>query len=168
MSTEPEDTEEQPPAFAEYEVTVANLGTVTVIDPEGEPGYRVRLPQAAPYHGQVTAYAAASGDPCEANAAADIAAALAAPVVAPVPESISRAEFVIAARRVLGITEGAIFALISQLPAGEEQETARDLWENAREFRRSNRFIAALAALNGNTPEQLDEVFRVGAALELD
>lgn len=89
-------------------------------------------------------------------------------VPVPVPTEISRAEFVIAIRRVLGLSEGTVFALISQLPAGEMQETARDLWENAGVFRRNNSFLAALAALNGNTPEQLDEVFRVGDALNLD
>lgn len=95
-----------------------------------------------------------------------IAAALDAP--AQVPQVISRAEFVIACRRVLGLTEGGIHALISQLPAGEQQETARDLWENAREFRRTNSFLAALAALNGNTEADIDEVFRAGAGLDLD
>jgi len=58
--------------FAEYSLEIPALGLVTVVDPEGEPGYRVRLPD-----GQVTAYPAASGEPCEENAAADIAAALA-------------------------------------------------------------------------------------------
>lgn len=169
MSDEPLDPPaEQPeepavPAWPEYSVTVEPLGPVTVIDPEGEPGYRVRLAD-----GRVTAFPAHSGDPSEANAAADIAHAIAHPPPVPVPPVISRAEFIIAARRVLGITEGNVFALISQLPAGEPQETARDLFEHAREFRRSNSFMTALAQLNGNTSEQLDEVFRVGAALDLD
>ena len=145
--------------FQEYEVP----GIGTVIDPAGEPGYRVRLPD-----GQVTAYPAVSGQPSQENAAADIAAAIANPPPAPVPLVISRAEFVIAVRRVLGLTEGGIYAIISLLPEGEQRETARDLWENAREFRRDNSFLAALAQLNGNTPEQLDEVFRTGAALDLD
>jgi hypothetical protein len=72
MSTEPLPEELPPaePAFTEYEVP----GIGTVIDPQGEPGYRVRLPD-----GQVTAYPAANGTPCEANAAADIAAAIAIP-----------------------------------------------------------------------------------------
>jgi hypothetical protein len=71
MSTEPEViTEPEVPAFAEYEVP----GVGTVIDPQGEPGYRVRLPD-----GQVTAYPAASGNPSEANAASDIATAIATP-----------------------------------------------------------------------------------------
>lgn len=100
-----------------------------------------------------------------------LAAAIAASLVDPapaVPEVISRAEFVISLRRVLGLTEGGIYAIISMLPEGEQRETARDLWENAREFRRDNSFLAALAQLNGNTPAQLDEVFRTGAALDLD
>jgi len=56
--------------FSEYEVP----GVGTVIAPEGEPGYRVRTPD-----GRVIGFAAASGNPCEANAAADIAHALANP-----------------------------------------------------------------------------------------
>lgn len=60
--------------FESYTVAVAGLGTVTVIAPEGEPGYRCLLA-----NGQVTAFPAASGNPCEANAATDIEAALTAP-----------------------------------------------------------------------------------------
>jgi len=151
-------SDEQTP-FAEYELP----GIGTVIDPAGEPGYRVRLPD-----GQVTAYPAHSGAPSEANAPADIAHALANPPPPPVPAVVARSQFVIAARRVLGITEGTIYALISMLPAGEQQETARDLWENAREFRRDNTFLAALAQLNGTTPEQVDDVFRAAGAINLD
>lgn len=146
------------PQFQEYEVP----GIGTVIRHEGD-SYIVRLPD-----GRVVGYAAPAGTPFKANAAADIAATLANPPAAPVPEVISRAEFVIAARRVLGLTEGGIFAIISLLPAGEQRETARDLWENAREFRRHNSFLVTLAQLNGNTPAELDEVFRAGAALDLD
>lgn len=164
MSTEPESIEEEtPPAFAEYNVTVDGLGTVTVIDPEGEPGYRVRL-----LDGRVTAFAAVSGNPSPENAATDIAHAIANPPPPPVPAEISRARFVIAARRVLGVTEGAVFALISGLPAGEEQEMTRDLWENAVVFRRSNPFLGMLAQAGGYTSEQIDEVFRVGGALQID
>ena len=152
-------SEEIETPFEEYEVE----GVGIVIDPQGEPGYRVRLPD-----GQVTAFPAASGDPSPANAATDIAHAIASPAPVPVPPVITRAQFVIAARRVLGITEGTIFALISQLPAGEVQETARDLWENSREFKRENTFLNQLAALNGNTAAEIDEVFRVGNALNLD
>lgn len=77
MSDEPEIIEEEtPPSFVEYEVE----GVGTVIDPEGEPGYRVRLPD-----GQVTAYPAISGAPSEENAADDIAHAIANPVVLSAP-----------------------------------------------------------------------------------
>lgn len=101
-------------------------------------------------------------------------AALAAAIVgladqpSAVPSVLTRTQFVIAARRVLGITEGTVFALISQLPQGETQETARDLWVNAVEFHRDNTFLNTLAQLNGNASEQIDEVFRVGAALDLN
>lgn len=67
-------SEESPEPFQEYEVP----GVGTVIDPQGEPGYRVRLSD-----GRVTAYPAQSGDPSQANAATDIAYALANP--APMP-----------------------------------------------------------------------------------
>ena len=60
--------------FEEYEVA----GVGTVIDPQGEPGYRVRLPD-----GQVTAFPAVSGDPSPENAATDIAHAIANPPVIP-------------------------------------------------------------------------------------
>ena len=63
-------SEEIETPFEEYEVE----GVGTVIAPEGEPGYRVRLPD-----GQVTAFAAVSGAPSSENAAADIAHALANP-----------------------------------------------------------------------------------------
>lgn len=59
--------------FAEYEVP----GVGTVIDPEGEPGYRVRTAD-----GRVVGYPAQSGAPSEANAAADLAYAIANPVLA--------------------------------------------------------------------------------------
>lgn len=111
-------------------------------------------------------YWSGASEPTEADALAALQTPRTPP--APVPQIISRAEFIIAARRVIGLTEGAVFALLSQLPAGEQQETARDLWENAREFHRDNTFIAALAQLNGTTSEQIDEVFRTGANLNLD
>ena len=149
--------------FAEYKIAVATLGEITVIDPAGEPGYRVRLAD-----GQVTAFAAHSGDPSADNAVADIEHALAHPAPAPVPHVLPRSSFIVAIRRVLGITSDDVLAIIEQLPAGDQRDTARDLWANARSFYRSNSFVTALAALNGNTPAQLDEVFRVGATLNLD
>ena len=67
-------SEEIETPFEEYEVA----GVGIVIAPQGEPGYRVRLPD-----GQVTAFPAVSGDPSPANAASDIAHALANPPVIP-------------------------------------------------------------------------------------
>ncbi len=70
--------------FQEYEVD----GVGTVLEPLGEPGYRVRL-----LSGHVTGFAAQSGDPSEANAAADIAYALAnPPVQAPTQQEIFDAQ----------------------------------------------------------------------------
>jgi hypothetical protein len=86
----------------------------------------------------------------------------------PIPAYLSRARFVIAARKRLGLTEGAIFALISQIPDAEQQEDARDLWENAIEFRRTNPFIIALASMQGLTLEQVDDFFRYAQSLDLD
>ena len=52
--------------------TVAALGqSFTVLDPEGVAGYRLSCPSGA-----IIAIPAASGEPCEANAPADITAAL--------------------------------------------------------------------------------------------
>ena len=148
----------EPTPFQEY--AVPGFGTVI----RHEDGcYIVRMAD-----GRVVGFAAPGGSPVQANAAADIAATIANPPAAPVPVSISRAAFVIAARRVLGLTEGTIYALISQLPEGEQRETARDLYENALEFRRDNSLLVALAQLNGNTEEQVDEIFRTGATLALD
>jgi hypothetical protein len=111
-------------------------------------------------------YWSGAAEPTEADALSALTTPRTPP--APVPAVVARSQFVIAARRVLGLTEGGIYALISQLPEGEQRETARDLWENAREFRRDNTFLAALAQLNGTPPEQIDAVFRAAAEINLD
>lgn len=149
-----------PEPFQEYILIVPGLDLVTVIDPEGEPGYRVRL-----LNGQVTAFPAVSGEPSQSNALADITHALATPPPPAVPPAITPAQFMAAARKLLGITEGTIYALISAIPDNEAQDDARDLFERATRFRRDNPLIAALAAINGNTGEQIDGVFRLGATL---
>lgn len=111
-------------------------------------------------------YWSGAAEPSEADALDAVQTPRTPP--APVPAVVARSQFVIAARRVLGLTEGGIYALISQLPEGEQRETARDLWENARKFRRDNTFINALAQLNGTSPEQVDDVFRAAGAINLD
>jgi len=145
--------------FTEYSVTVPALGTVTILDPQGEPGYRVRLPS-----GEVTAFPAASSNPCEANAVADIEAALATPPPAPVPSELTRFRFIVALRRELGLDEGAVYALLSALPAGDLQDTARDGFENASVFKRTNPLLSALAQAGNYTSAQIDDLFRAGAA----
>lgn len=145
--------------FEEYDVP----GVGTVIAPEGEPGYRVRLPD-----GRVTAFPADSGQPSPENAEADIEHAIENPPPIPVPTVVSRARFLIAARRELALTEGAVFALISQIPDAEDQDTARDLFENATEFRRGNPMMAIVAGLGNYSESQIDEVFRAAAALQID
>lgn len=154
MSDEPEITEPEAPEFP-FDWMPLDVGNVEIVNWDGH-SYVDR-----------TGRTYWSGQEPSADDAAD---AVTTPRSVPpeVPQVISRSQFVIAARRVLGITEGDIFALISQLASGEVQETARDLWENAREFKRDNSMLAALATLNGNTAAQIDEVFRVGGALDLD
>lgn len=99
----------------------------------------------------------------------DIRAHLANPPApaAPVPAAISRARLIIAARRTLGLTEGAIYATISQIADPEQQETTRDLFECATEFRRHNAFIVTIATQLGLSAEQVDDFFRAAAALDL-
>lgn len=86
---------------------------------------------------------------------------------APVTAVLDRTRFIIAARRVLGLVDPGVRALIAQLPAGEAQATALDLWENSSEFHRDNTVLIGLAALGGYTAAQLDDVFRAGAAPDL-
>lgn len=57
-------------SFTPYSVTALGQ-TFGVVDPEGIAGYRIACPSGA-----IIAIPAASGEPCEANAAADIIAAL--------------------------------------------------------------------------------------------
>lgn len=155
---------EDPTPFEEYAVDVAGLGTVTVIDPAGEPGYRYRLPD-----GQVSACAAASGDPCQANAPADIAYALAHPAAPepPVPGIVGSGQ-IRAAMIASGIAadDAALDALIEGALAGAiadptERAIALTLWRNASDFKRDNAFIAAAQAALGKTSAEIDDLFRI-------
>lgn len=141
--------------FQEYELP----GVGTVIDPQGEPGYRVRLPS-----GEVTAYPAASGEPSPANAAADIAHAIANPPTLPVPAEVTRYRLIVALRREWAITEGALYALFTILETKEQRETARDAFENASVFKRAHPLLTAVAQLNGKTAAEMDDLFRAAAA----
>lgn len=140
---------ELPPAFVEYEVP--SVGTV--IAPEGEPGYRVRLPSGA-----VTAFPAHSGEPCEENAAADIAYAMANPSPAPVPASVTRRQLFLWLNA-QGITRA---ALRTQL-AGNEAALIE--LEEATEFERTHPLVAQLGAALGLDASEIDDAFRAASAL---
>jgi len=140
---------ELPPAFVEYEVE----GVGTVIAPEGEPGYRVRLPSGA-----VTAFPALSGEPCEDNAAADIAHALANPPPAPVPASVTRRQLFLWLN-----TQGITRTMLRAQLAGNEAALIE--LEEATEFQRSHPLVAQLGAALGLDSAQIDTAFRAAAAL---
>jgi hypothetical protein len=157
---------DEPAPFEEYTVEVPNLGTCTVIDPAGEPGYRYRLPD-----GQVSACSAASGDPCQANAAADIAYALAHPSMppSPVPAVVGSGQ-IRAAMIASGIAadDAALDALIEGALAGAiadatERAIALTLWRNASDFKRDNAFIAAAQLALGKSAAEIDDLFRLAA-----
>jgi hypothetical protein len=112
-------------------------------------------------NGQVEGYPA-NGEPSAENVAADLANPP-APVVA-VPQEISRPRFMIGMRKVLGLTEGAVFALISQIEDEETQEDVRDWFEHGTVFARSDHWLNLMAQAQGVTSAQLDQVFIVGAS----
>ncbi|MDP1581508.1 MAG: hypothetical protein Q8M02_14645 [Candidatus Didemnitutus sp.] len=84
----------------------------------------------------------------------------------PVPELITRPQFFVAARRVLGLSEDDLTALIDLLPAGEHRETARDFLRNSQTFRRAHPALVDLATLKGLTAAQLDDFFRYASSIE--
>lgn len=100
-------------------------------------------------------------------AVADLVSSPPPPPPDPVAPVLSRTQFVIAARRVLGLTDDVAMKLIGQLPDAEVRATALDLWENADEFHRDNKVLLGLAKMGGYTADQLDKVFRTGAAPDL-
>jgi hypothetical protein len=138
--------------FAEYTVEIQSLGLLTIIAPEGEPGYRVRLP-----NGQVTAYPAISGEPSEVNAASDIAYALANPPPAPVPQEVTPLQMRLA------LNAAGLRSTVESAVAVADQET-KDAWEFASTIRRDNALLAGMAAALGLTSAQVDELFRQAGA----
>lgn len=148
-----------PAPFAEYSLTIESLGPVTVIDPAGEPGYRVRL--AA---GRVTAFPAHSGSPSQANAAADIAHALANPAPPPVPPSVTRRQLLLALNA-QGITRAEVRAQLEAIPDATAREAALIEFDEASTFERGHALVAALATAFGLNSTQADNLFRTAAAL---
>jgi hypothetical protein len=125
-------------------------GTIyEVLAPEGEPGYRVRLPD-----NQVTAYPAHSGDPSEANAPADIAYALAnPPVPAPVvPVSVSpkQIRFALNAAGLRSFVDAA---------ASSADRSTQDAWEYATEVRRNDAFVNGMAVALDLSSADVDALF---------
>ncbi len=151
---------EAPAPFAEYHLTVEGLGAITVIDPAGEPGYRVRLAS-----GSVTAFPAHSGAPSQANAASDIAHALANPPPAPVPAVVSRRQLLLALFRGHALKEADLLSAIAQIPDAALRYEAEVEFGQAGEFRRDHPLVATLAAAFGLNGGQVDTVFRNAAAL---
>lgn len=109
---------------------------------------------------------AACADDAADTALAESVVGLTTPMPLPVPELITRPQFFVAARRVLGLSEDDLTALIDLLPAGEHRETARDFLRNSQTFRRAHPALVGLAALKGLTPAQLDDFFRYASSIE--
>lgn len=147
---------ELPLAFVEYEVE----GVGTVLDPQGEPGYRVRL-----LSGVVTSLPAHSGEPCEANAAADIAHALANPPPAPVPASVTRRQLLVALFTATGVKDTDILASLAAIPDAATRYVATVEFTQASEFQRNHPLVAQLASQLSLTTEQVDDIFRAAAML---
>jgi hypothetical protein len=104
----------------------------------------------------------ANGVASPENVEADIASPRQLP--APVPQEISRPRFMIGLRKVLGLTEGAVFALISQIEDEDTQEDVRDWFEHGVTFARDDHWLNLMAQAQGVTDAQLDQVFIVGAS----
>ncbi|HSV73449.1 MAG TPA: hypothetical protein VLH79_06795 [Chthonomonadales bacterium] len=154
-AAEPPPEPEAPPAFVEYVVE----GVGTVLEPQGVSGYRVRLPSGA-----VVAYLAQSGNPCEANAAADIAYARANPPPAPVPTSVTRRQLLLALNQA-GVTRAAIRATLTAIEDPTAREAALIEFDEAATFDRTHALVAQLASVLGLTSAQVDAIYRNAATL---
>lgn len=75
-----------------------------------------------------------------------------------VPQEVTRPRFIIALRKVLGLTEDAVYDMISGLPA-EQQDDVRDWFDHGVFFNRADSLLNDIAASQGITAEQLDSVF---------
>ncbi len=85
-------------------------------------------------------------------------------VATPVPAEVLRWQF-LASVKLAGFSHEAIEAMIASL---EEplRTVAQSKWSAATQIRRDNPLINQLGAVLGLTTEQIDQVFRVAAALE--
>lgn len=152
MSDEPIIPDEsEVPAWTDYTVDVDGA-TYTVLEPDSPDYHRIRTPA-----GLVTSCPGDSTQPLTAEA---LSAHLANPParVPGVPQEVTRPRFIIALRKVLNITEGTVYAIISGLPA-EQQEDVRDWFDHGVFFDRADPLLNAVAATQDITSEQLDAVF---------
>lgn len=153
MSDEPilPEDESEIPAWTDYAVEV-NGATYTVLEPDSPDYHRLRTPE-----GIVTSCPGDSTQPLTPEA---LTAHLAnQPAWVPgVPQEVTRPRFIIALRKVLNITEGTVYAIISGLPS-EQQEDVRDWFDHGVFFDRADSLLNDIAASQGITSEQLDAVF---------
>jgi hypothetical protein len=138
-----------------YAVTTDET-TVHVLAPDAPDYHRVQLPD-----GQVTSIPGDSAAVLTPEALADWLANP-PPYVPGVPQELTRPRFMMGLRKALGLTEGAVFAMISGIEDAELQEDVRDWYEHGVFFRRDDALLNSVADAQGITAEQLDEVFRVG------
>ena len=130
-------------------------GIGSVLAPEGVSGYRVQL-----LNGEVQAFPAASGEPCEANALADLTAARAALAIPPtpvVPTPVTPLQI----RRALNTAgmRGMVEAALVNAP-----QDAKDAWEFATEIKRDDATLNSIASALGMTPAQIDGLFTLAAS----
>jgi hypothetical protein len=105
--------------------------------------------------------------PDDEDLAAHIADKLANPIPV-VPRVVSRAQFMHAVRSVLGMADSDLYALVEAMDAGAAKNKAHDLAHHAREFRRDNATLIAMATAESITSAQLDALFTTAAGLDLD
>ena len=144
MSDESENLEPLPPEFP-YEWMPLTVGNVEIVGWDGH-SYVDRAGRTY-WSGQ---------EPSAEDATDAVTTPRAVPPT--VPQEVTRPRFIIALRKVLGLTEGAVYAMISGLPA-EQQEDVRDWFDHGVFFDRADPLLNSIAAAQGITPEQLDAVF---------
>lgn len=136
------------PPFPAYEVA----GVGTVIAHEGA-NYIARTED-----GRVIGFAAQSGTPSEANAAADFAWAAAQPQAVAVPASVTQRQLRLQLLAI-GVTDAAVRAQLTG------NESALIEWEYATEIKRTHPLVTGLGTALGLTSAQTDAVFIAAAQL---
>jgi hypothetical protein len=153
------------------ETLVAYCGPrVKVLDEEtGEPTGEVTMPDGSPIVEGVIALTV--------DQIAELEAASAIGLIPPVPEEISDRQFFQALaiagliskeEAIAAVATGAVPAAMEAFFSGmseEEEFAARMLLQGAIVFHRHHSLVEAFGALQGMTPEQVDDLWRMAAAL---